>query len=215
MKTAPIGLALAAACALPVLAAGRATPGAARGEAIEWKIDSVHSAANFSVRHLVVSTVRGKLGPITGSVWFDGADPATIRADAKIDINHLSTGDDSRDRDLRGPDFFAIAKYPFITFKSRRATPGTGGHFNLIGDLTIRDVTREVALDVEGPSPVLKTAREQRTAATATMTLNRFDYGLKWNQLVESTTAIVGPDVKITIDIEIVRPNGLTLGGQE
>src|SRR5437016_1762125 len=92
-----------AACGCFLTVAGNApTPRVA--EALEWKIDPAHSAANFAVRHLVVSTVRGKLGPVTGSVWYDGADASSIRADAKIDVNRLSTGDDSRDSDLRGPE---------------------------------------------------------------------------------------------------------------
>ena len=174
-------------------------------DANTWKIDPAHSAANFSVRHLVISTVRGKLGPVTGTVWYDGTNVSAIRAEATIDLKRLNTGDDARDASLRGDDFFGIDRFPTITFKSKRAVPAADGHFSLIGDLTIRDVTKEVTLDVEGPSPILKTQKEQRTVATATLTINRFDYGLKWNRLIETGGAIAGPDVKITIDLEVIR----------
>jgi polyisoprenoid-binding protein YceI len=153
----------------------------------------------------MISTVRGKLGPVTGAVWYDGTNVAGIRAEASIDVSKVNTGDDSRDHDLRGADFFDVRRFPAITFKSKRAVPGADGHFSLVGDLTIRDVTKEVTLDVEGPSPILKTPREQRTVATAAVTINRFDYGLKWNQLAEAGGAVVGPDVKVTIDLEVIR----------
>jgi len=188
-----------------VAAAVRLSAGQALPEANAWKIDPAHSGANFAVRHLMISTVRGKLGPVTGTVWYDGTNVAGIRAEASIDVSKVNTGDDGRDNDLRGADFFDVRRFRAITFKSKRAVSGAEGHFSLIGDLTIRDVTKEVTLDVEGPSPILKTQREQRTVATATVTINRFDYGLKWNQLVETGGAVVGPDVKVTIDLEVIR----------
>ena len=120
-------------------------------------------------------------------------------------MKKLNTGEDARDADLRSDDFFEIDRFPVIKFKSKRAMPGADGHFSLIGDLTIRDVTKEVTLDVEGPSPILKRPKEERTVATATLTINRFDYGLKWNKLVETGGAIVGPEVKITLDLEVIR----------
>jgi polyisoprenoid-binding protein YceI len=202
MRYAKILVAVVAIAGLARMAAGQVV---ALPDATAWKIDPAHSAANFAVRHLLVSTVRGKLGPVTGTVWYDGANVSSIRADATVDLRKLYTGEDARDSDLRGAEFFAVDRFPVLTFKSRRAVPGTDGHFSLIGDLTIRDVTKEVSLDVEGPSPILKRPREQRTVATATVTLNRFDYGLKWNHLIETGGAIVGPDVKVTIDLEVIK----------
>jgi polyisoprenoid-binding protein YceI len=172
-----------------------------------WKIDSVHSAANFSVRHLVVSTVRGKMGPVSGTVWYDGKNVSSIRADATIDVKKISTGDDARDNDLRGPNFFAADQHPTMTFKSRRTVPVDAGHFQLIGDLKIRETTKEVTLDVEGPLVAPTSNGQRRLAATITTTINRFDYGLKWNMLVETGGAVVGSDVKITIDLEVTRPS--------
>jgi len=200
LKTRSAVVLMAALAATVRMSAGQLLP-----EPNAWKIDPAHSGASFAVRHLMISTVRGKLGPVTGAVWYDGANVAGIRAEASIDVSKVNTGEDARDNDLRGADFFDVRRFPAIKFKSKRAVPGADGHFSLVGDLTIRDVTKEVTLDVEGPSPILKTQREQRTVAAATVTINRFDYGLKWNQLVETGGAVVGPDVKVTIDLEVIR----------
>jgi polyisoprenoid-binding protein YceI len=170
-----------------------------------WKVDTQNSAAGFAVRHMLVSTVRGHLGPVSGTVWYDGKSVESIRADISIDVKSLQTGNDTRDAHLRTDDFFNAAKYPSISFKSKRVAAGEAGRFTLVGDLTIRNVTKEVSLDVEGPAPILKTQREQRTAATATATVNRFDYGLRWNDLIETGGAVVGSDVKITIDLQVTR----------
>lgn len=170
-----------------------------------WAIDSSHSAARFAVRHMMVSTVRGTLGPVSGGIVYDGKNLSSIVADVSIDVKGLSTGDERRDAHLRTPDFFAADQYPNIRFKSTRVVAGAGGAFKLIGDLTIRDVTKSVTLDVE-PLPTPVTSRGwERTAATATTTINRFDYNLKWNSLIETGGAVVGPDVQIVIDLEVTR----------
>ena len=123
----------------------------------QWLIDAGHSAANFSVRHLMVATVRGQLGPITGTVEYHGKDVRSVKADVTIDVKAINTQNTQRDQHLRSPDFFDTAKYPTITFKSKRVDPGAeGAAFKLIGDLTIRGTTREVTLDVEAPAPVTK-----------------------------------------------------------
>lgn len=195
-------LALAAAVAAPL---GAATAEQLTLDSTSWRVDSQNSGANFAVRHMLVSTVRGQLGPISGTVWYDGKDVSSIRADITIDVKKLSTGNDARDAHLRTDDFFNADKYPAITFKSKRIVPGDPGHFKMVGDLKIRDVTKEVALDVEGPAAILKTSKEQRTAVTATTTVNRFDYGLRWNALIETGGAVVASDVKITIDLQVTR----------
>jgi polyisoprenoid-binding protein YceI len=171
----------------------------------QWLVDSSHSAASFSVRHLMVSTVRGQLGAITGTVEYDGKDVRTIKADVTIDVKAINTQNANRDGDLRGPDFFDTAKHPTITFKSKRVEPGTGGAFKLIGDLTIRGTTKEVALDVEAPAPVIKGMRGMVTGTTATTRIKRLDYGLKYNAMIEAGP-VVGDEVTITIDLEIGRP---------
>jgi polyisoprenoid-binding protein YceI len=171
----------------------------------QWQIDPVHSAANFSVRHLMVSTVRGQLGRISGTIEYDGTDVRSIKADVTIDVNGINTQEPKRDAHLRSADFFDAANHPNLTFKSKRVEPGTGGAFKLVGDLTIRGTTKEVALDVEAPSPIVKGNRGVVTGTTATTKIKRLEYGLKYNSMVEAGP-VVGDEVTITIDLEIGRP---------
>ncbi len=172
----------------------------------QWQVDTSHSAAGFSVRHLMVSTVRGRLGPITGTIEYDGKDVRTVKADVVIDVNGIDTQNEKRDGHLRSPDFFDAANHPNITFKSKRVEPGTGGAFKLIGDLTIRGTTKEVALDVEAPAPIVKGNRGLVTGTTATTRIKRLEYGLKYNSMVEAGP-VVGDEVTITIDLEVGRPS--------
>jgi polyisoprenoid-binding protein YceI len=171
----------------------------------EWRIDGNHSAAHFSVRHLMVSTVRGQLGRIGGTLEYDGKDVRSIKADVTIDLNGIDTQNENRDKHLRTADFFDVPNHPNLTFKSKRVEPGASGRFKLIGDLTIRGTTKEVALDVEGPSPITKTQRGIATGASATATINRLEYGLKWNNMIEAGP-VVSDEVRITIDVEATRP---------
>ena len=199
---------VAAALAVSVSIAAQTPSGRAAQPPLgpnQWLVDSGHSAASFSVRHLMVSTVRGQLGAITGTVEYDGKDVRTIKADVSIDVKAINTQNANRDGDLRGPDFFDTAKHPTITFKSKRVEPGTGGAFKLIGDLTIRGTTKEVALDVEAPAPVTKGMKGIVTGTTATTRIKRLDYGLKYNAMVEAGP-VVGDEVTITIDLEVGRP---------
>lgn len=171
----------------------------------EWRIDTAHSAAGFSVRHMMVSTVRGQLGPISGVIEYDGQDVRSVKADVSIDVKELSTRNERRDNHLRTADFFDAESHPAITFKSKRVEPGPAGQFKLIGDLTIRGTTKEVALDVEGPTPPVKDQRGVRIGASAATQVNRLEYGLKWNNMIEAGP-VVGDAVKITIDLELTRP---------
>jgi polyisoprenoid-binding protein YceI len=171
----------------------------------QWRIDGNHSAANFSVRHLMVSTVRGQLGRITGTLEYDGKDVRSIKADVSIDVNGISTQNEGLDKHLRSDDFFDVANHPNITFKSKRVEPAGDGKFKLIGDLTIRGTIKEVALDVDGPSPIVKGPRGLVTGASATTKIKRLEYGLKYNNMVEAGP-VVGDEVTITIDIEAGRP---------
>jgi polyisoprenoid-binding protein YceI len=171
----------------------------------EWRIDASHSAAHFSVRHMMVTTVRGQLGPISGALEYDGKDVRSIKADVRVDVRGINTQNAKRDDHLRSDDFFDAATHPLITFKSKRVEAGTAGAFKLIGDLTIRNTTKEVVLDVEGPTPPVKGMGGLRVGATATTKIKRLEYGLKWNQLIE-TGPVVGDEVTVTIDLEVVRP---------
>lgn len=172
----------------------------------QWRIDASHSAANFSVRHLMVSTVRGQLGPISGTIEYDGKDVRSIKADVSIDVAGINTQNQKRDAHLRSADFFDVPNHPTVTFKSKRVEPGAAGRFKLIGDLTLRGTTKEVVLDVEGPSPISKgMGPNVVTGAAATTSINRLEYGLKWNNMVEAGP-VVSDEVKITIDLEANRP---------
>jgi polyisoprenoid-binding protein YceI len=171
----------------------------------EWRIDGSHSQANFSVRHNVVSTVRGQLGPISGKIEYDGKDVRSITADVTIDVTKINTQNESRDNHLRTDDFFNTEKFPTMSFKSKRVEPVSDGKFRLIGDLTIRDKTNEVVLEVEGPAPVVKTQRGVVTGATATTTISRKAFGILWNRMIEAMP-VVSDEVQVTIDLQINRP---------
>ncbi len=154
----------------------------------------------------MVSTVRGQLGRISGTIEYDGKDVRSIKTDVSIDVNGINTQNDGRDKHLRSDDFFDVANHPTITFKSKRVESGADGKFKLIGDLTIRGTTKEVALDVDGPSPVVKTQRGGlATGASATTKIKRLEYGLKYNSMVEAGP-VVSDEVTITIDLEVNRP---------
>jgi polyisoprenoid-binding protein YceI len=175
----------------------------------EWAIDANHSAANFSVKHNVVSTVRGKLGAISGKIEYDGKDVSTVKADVAIDMQGIDTQNERRDNHLRSADFFDVANHPTLTFKSKRVEAGGAGTFKLVGDLTIRGNTKEVVLAVEGPSPLVQTAGRNGnvtvlTGATATTKISRKEFGVLWNNLIESMP-VVGDEVAITIDLELRR----------
>lgn len=167
-----------------------------------WQVDTNHTAAQFSVKHMLVSTVRGTLGKVTGTIDYDGKSVETIKADITIDVNGLNTGTENRDKDLRSDNFFDVAKYPTITFKSKRVEPAGQGKFRLIGDLTVHGVTKEVTLDGEGPSPILKQPNGgQKVGASASTRVNRRDFGLQYSRMVEAAP-VVGDEIQVQIDIE-------------
>ena len=171
----------------------------------EWTIDTAHSAAQFAVRHLMVSTVRGQMGPVKGTITWDGKDVKTIAADVSIDITGLNTRVEARDTHLKTPDFFDAANHATMAFKSKRAEPAGEGHFRLIGDLTIRGNTHEVVLDVEGPMPPVQQRNSLRTGATATTKVSRKAFGLLWNNLMEAGGAVVADEVQVQIDLEAIQ----------
>jgi polyisoprenoid-binding protein YceI len=170
-----------------------------------WTIDTNHSAAQFAVRHMLVSTVRGNLGPVKGTVRWDGKNVSTAQVEATIDVAGLDTRVQKRDDHLRSGDFFDAANHPTITFKSKRVEPAGEGRFKLIGDLTIRGNTHEVALDVDGPTPPVKQRNGYRSGATATGKISRKQFGLLYSAVMETGGAVVGDDVQMTIDVELIR----------
>ena len=171
----------------------------------QWRIDRSHSQANFSVRHNVVSTVRGQLGPISGTVEYDGKDIRSVAADVTIDVTQINTQNERRDNHLRTNDFFNAEQFPTMSFKSKRVEPVSDGRFRLVGDLTIRDKTNEVVLEVEGPAPVMKSSRGVLTGATATTKISRKAFDILWNNMIEMMP-VVGDEVTVTIDLELNRP---------
>jgi len=172
-----------------------------------WQIDPAHSAAQFAVTHMMISTVRGEFGKTTGTIAYNGKDPASISVDATIDATTITTRDEYRDNDLKSDHFFDVAKYPTLTFKSKKIVPAASGAFQLVGDLTLHGVTKEVTLDVTPLSKIVKGMKgESRVAAGATTKINRQDFGIKWNATLDDGGAVVSDMVAITIDIEAFLP---------
>ena len=176
-----------------------------------WDIDTSHATAGFRVRHLMVSHVRGHLGPVSGTVSIDELDPARSRVDVAIDARGLDTRDPKRDEHLRSADFFDVANHPTVTFRSTRveAPRGLQGPIRLTGDLTIRGVTRSVTLEVEGLEPAIQDPwGNARRGVSARGRINRKDWGLKWNLAIEAGGVAVGDEVTIEIDAELVGRQG-------
>jgi len=173
----------------------------------EWKIDPAHSSAQFAVRHMAISTVRGAFSKVTGIVALDDKDIAKSTVDVSIDVTTVDTREPARDNDLRSDHFFDVAHFPTMTFKSKKVEQVAPGKLKVTGDLTIHGVTKEVVLDVDGPTaPVKDPWGNQRVAVNATTKINRQDYGVKWNATMDNGGVVVGDDVNITIDAELVRP---------
>lgn len=165
-----------------------------------WKIDPAHSAAQFAVRHMGISTVRGEFKKVSGSAGYDAADPGKTSLDATIDATTVDTRVDMRDNDLRSPNFLDVQKYPTITFKSKRAEAAGPGKMKITGDLTIHGVTKEVVLDVDGPTSPVKDPRGNfHIGASATTKINRKDFG------VNGAPGMAGDEISITIDAELIR----------
>jgi polyisoprenoid-binding protein YceI len=171
-----------------------------------WTIDPDHTTAQFTVRHLVIANVTGSFTKVSGKVELNEADITKSQVSAVIDVSSVDTRVPDRDNDLRSPNFFDVAKYPTIEFKSKRITK-SGGKLQLIGDLTIHGTTREAALDVDGPTPPIDDPwGNERRGFSASTTINRRDFGLVYNHLLKTGEAVVGDTVKIQIDVEIKRP---------
>ncbi len=195
-----LGLMTAAALLLAVPSAAPAAP---------WEFDPVHTGVHFKVRHLMVSQVRGDFEKVSGTVFYDEKDVTRSGAEITIDASSINTRDAKRDSDLKGPDFLDVARFPTITFKTKKVQTAGDGKLQVTGDLTIHGTTREVVLDVSGPSPPIKDPWGNiRVGGTASTTINRKDFGLMYNKLLETGGFVVGDEVDISIDIEIYRKQG-------
>jgi polyisoprenoid-binding protein YceI len=174
--------------------------------AVVYDIDPTHSSAHFSVRHLMISNVKGEFTKVTGTVTYDPDDPKTSKVDVTIDVASLHTRDEQRDAHLKSPDFFDAAKFPEIRFVSTGVEPDGHDEYLVKGDLTIHGVTREETLQVEGPTPEVKDPwGNMKAGATATAKINRKDFGLTWNAALETGGVVVGDEVKISLEVELTR----------
>jgi polyisoprenoid-binding protein YceI len=171
-----------------------------------WQIDPSHTAAQFAVKHLMISTVRGEFKGVTGTVNWDDQDVTKSTVDVTIDATTVNTGEPKRDAHLKSGDFFDAEKFPTMTFKSKKVEQVSTGKLKVTGDLTIHGVTKEVVLDVDGPAAAVKDPwKNMRSALTATTKINRQDFGVKWNQNMDGGGVVVGNDVNITIDLEMTK----------
>ena len=172
----------------------------------EWRIDSFHSAAYFSVRHLMISTVRGEFSGIKGTAHYDAKRPAAAVVEATIDCATLNTGVAKRDEQMKGPDFFDVQKYPAMKFSAKRVQTAGPHKLKVTGDLTINAITRQVVLDVDGPSAAVRDARgNEKMGLNASTRINRKDFGIIWNEILETGGVAVADEVSISLDIELIR----------
>ena len=170
-----------------------------------WTIDPVHSIAEFGVKHMMISTVKGRFGTVSGTLQLDGGDLTTASVEATIDVASITTNEPQRDAHLRSPDFFHVEQYPTLTFRSTGVEHVTEDEYRVAGELTIRRVTRPVTLDVTYEGQITDPYGNQRAGFAAETTINRKDYGLNWNALLETGGAVVADKVKVSLHIEATR----------
>ena len=174
-----------------------------------WDVDPAHTMVEFSVKHMMVGTVHGRLGDVTGTVDVDEKEPTRAAIRASMKAASIDTGNPERDEHLRGPDFLDVEKYPTITFASKLIEQRADDRWKVTGDLTLHGVTREVVLDVGGPTqPVNDPAGKTRSGAHATTNFDRKDFGIVWSKLFDAGAAVVGDEIVVTIDVEVVRRSG-------
>jgi len=179
-----------------------AVPGLA--PASTWELDPAHTGVQFAIRHLMVSTVRGRFGDVRGTVTLDDADPTRSSVTATIATASIDTGNAKRDAHLREPDFFDARRYPTITFVSKRVAAAGDGKWTVVGDLTLHGVTKEIALEVEGsPVPTSDPNGKPKLGGVATAKVKRSDFGITWNKPLDAGGVVLGNDVSVTIDVEL------------
>lgn len=185
-----------------LFAAALFLPGAIPAQAATWKLDKAHTNVKFHVKHLMVTNVWGRFDTFDGTVNYDPEKPSEASVDVTIDTKSVDTDNEKRDNHLRSADFFEAEKYPEMTFKSTRVVKTDNG-LKVIGDLTIRGITHEIELLVEGPSQPISFRGSTKVAASATSTIDRTKWGLTWNRTLESGGVLVGDEVTIVIDAEL------------
>ena len=175
------------------------------GTTTTWSVDPTHSHVEFAVKHLMISTVRGRFGDIKGTITYNESDPTKSKVEIEIGTSSIDTRTEQRDNHLRSPDFFDVEKYPSMKFVSKRIEGDINGEFKIIGDLTIRDQTREVALEAEFHGKTRDPWGGDRMGFEAKGKINRKDFGLTWNQALEAGGWVVGDDIKLAIEVELVK----------
>jgi len=174
--------------------------------AATYDVDPDHSSFSFKVRHMTVSNVTGTFGKVKGVAEIDDKDITALNVEVTLDAASIDTGHAKRDEHLRGPDFFDVAKYPTLRFVSRKISRVDPNRIRVTGDLTIRGVTKEVTVDVEGPTPEIKDpGGKTRRGATGVAKINRKDFGIAWNRTLDTGGVIVGDEVSISVEVELIK----------
>lgn len=170
-----------------------------------WQIDTAHSSANFSIKHMMIAKVHGGFEKLSGTLHYDASEVTKSYVEASIDAASINTREAQRDGHLKSADFFDVEKYPTIDFKSKRVEKD-GDDLKVTGDLTIRGVTKEIVLDVEGPSAEMKDPYGNiKIGISATTKIKRKDFGLTWNAALEAGGVLVGDDVTISLDVQFAK----------
>lgn len=171
-----------------------------------WNIDPVHSVAEFKVKHMMISNVKGRFTGVKGVLTLDESNLTNSSVEASIESASINTGDLQRDTHLKSPDFFDVAEFPTLSFKSTRVTRDGGGELSVGGDLTIHGITRNIVFTVEGPTPPAQDPwGNTRLGLSATTKINRKDFGLTWNAALETGGILVGDEVTITLELQFVK----------
>ena len=170
-----------------------------------WTLDPSHSSIEFSAKHMMISTVRGRMGAVNGEIIADEQDPANSSIQMTVDIAGLTTGDAKRDAHLRSGDFFDAENHPEATFKSTKIEPLSENKFRVTGDLTIRGTTKSITLEVERDGEAVNPWGATAAAFSSAITLNRKDFGLNWNVALEAGGVLVSENVKLEITIEAIK----------
>jgi polyisoprenoid-binding protein YceI len=174
-----------------------------------WIIDTPHTVSGFTVRHMMITNVSGVFEVTKGTIEYTPGSPASTMVDIVIETASINTRNHRRDTHLKSNDFFNAEQYPSITFNSKRVQNVRAGTFEMVGDLTIRETTKEVVLRVEGPpGPIKDPQGNRRVGATATTTINRKDFGVNWSQVIEAGGVVVGDEVRINLEIQAVEKKG-------
>lgn len=173
---------------------------------VDYKIDPSHSSANFSIKHMMISKVHGGFDKVSGLFVYNSANPAESKVHAEIEVASISTREAQRDGHLKSADFFDVENHPLITFISKSFKQNGSDALIVTGDLTIRGVTKEVKLEVEGPTPELKDPwGNTKRAVSASTKISRKDFGLTWNAALEAGGVLVGDEVVITLDVQFAK----------